>query len=422
MKQFFFYIFIQIKRILALLPSFLAVSAASFLFIGTLLFILMNNTPLANSQKKITVGIAGETESGYIQFGIKSLQQLDYSNSYIELKVLDEKKAEKLLRKGKISAYVVLPEGFIESVEYGRNDKQITFVSRPGAQDISTLIKSEVARIIESYITNSQSAIYSMQQILYDSQQMRKFDSLTLDMNLKYIDYVASRENFAEVETLGNKNVLKGQTSYFCGIIFFFIMLMGINSASFFSKRNFELSRILKSKGANSFVQVAGEYLSYLFFVALCFALILFVSAIAVKLKIFTIYEWRNDILFLSFIWFFIKNIPVIMMASSLEFFIYEAVQSLVPQISFQFLISFVLCYISGCFYPMDFFPDFIKRVSFCQPAGAALNYMKSTVKNSGSSELFLGSAGFSLLVLAFYTLTFLSLSVFFRKKKLSKN
>ena len=130
----------------------------------------------------------------------------------------------------------------------------------------------------------------------------------------------------------------------------------------FFSNRNTEICKILYSRGIHSFSTVIAELFSYFIFMEIIFAIILIIMNFALNIDFLKIPQWKYSKNFKELFLFFIRSIPTVFMLCTLHFVLYETVDSVVSGILLQFIFSFIICYVSGCFYPIDFFPELIQR------------------------------------------------------------
>lgn len=429
MNYFFSYQKTQIKRIFKILPFVAVFSIIFFTATGLIAKLFLNNinfssfssssitSPQENGSRKISIGIIGNMNEPYMDFGINALQTMDSTKMSIELKLMNEEEAKKALFKGKISAYVIIPEGFIESIEYGRNDKQVIYVTSDGQQGFSDIIKTQIADILSALIVHSQSGIYSMQEELYRKKDYSRFDELTWDLNIKYVYWVLSRNKFADIKETGVSNGLSLQTYYFCAIVIFFLMILSLAANPFFSNRNTELYKIFYSRGVHPFSTVIAELFSYFIFMEIIFAVILIIMNFALNIDFLKIPQWKYSKNFKELFLFFIRSIPTVFMLCTLHFVLYETVDSVVSGILLQFIFSFIICYVSGCFYPIDFFPELIQKISNFIPTGAALKYSMLLITKTSTAQLLL-----FLAEIIIYSIIFLSISVLLRFKKITGN
>lgn len=429
MNYFFSYQKAQIKRIFKILPFVAVFSIIFFTATGLIAKLFLNNinfssfssssitSPQENGSRKISIGIIGNMDEPYMDFGINALQTMDSTKMSIELKLMNEEEAKKALFKGKISAYVIIPEGFIESIEYGRNDKQVIYVTSDGQQGFSDIIKTQIADILSALIVHSQSGIYSMQEELYRKKDYSRFDELTWDLNIKYVYWVLSRNKFADIKETGVSNGLSLQTYYFCAIVIFFLMILSLAANPFFSNRSTEICKILYSRGIHSFSTVIAELFSYFIFMEIIFAVILIIMNFALNIDFLKIPQWKYSKNFKELFLFFTRSIPTVFMLCTLHFVLYETVDSVVSGILLQFIFSFIICYVSGCFYPIDFFPELIQKISNFIPTGAALKYSMLLITKTSTAQLLL-----FLAEIIIYSIIFLSISVLLRFKKITGN
>lgn len=105
--------------------------------------------------------------------------------------------------------------------------------------------------------------------------------------------------------------------------------------------------------------------------------------------------------------------LPVVMVFAAMQLCIYEWVSGPVTGVLIQFLAATVLGYLSGCFYPITFFPAEIQVLAPYLPTGAAMGY---------SGKLITGQAfGRELAVLGIYGAGGFLLAVLRRKYRLVK-
>ena len=85
----------------------------------------------SEDQQLFKIAISGDTDSEYIGLGLTAVQTIDDTRITIEFLELKEEEAKAALKSGNISAYVVLPENFIDNAIAGNVDK-IRFVTTAG--------------------------------------------------------------------------------------------------------------------------------------------------------------------------------------------------------------------------------------------------------------------------------------------------
>ena len=167
MKLFISYFYLQTKRLFVKLPSLLLFAVLFFCFTGTAVFFFSKRINFSSSETgRFKVAIAGSLDDPYLNFALETLTKMDSSGESLELLVMTQDKAEKALSKGKLDAYVVVPDGFIDSINCGLNDKKLLFVINDTAGTFNEAVKTKIAEIVSSLIIHSQSGVLSMQYFL----------------------------------------------------------------------------------------------------------------------------------------------------------------------------------------------------------------------------------------------------------------
>lgn len=99
------------------------------LCVGVLAAVFLRDGILAGDSQKYRIGVVGDLSSSYLGFGITAIQSLDDSRLMIELVTMTEKEAEESFMRGELYAIVELPEGMMDAIESGRNDKPISYIA-----------------------------------------------------------------------------------------------------------------------------------------------------------------------------------------------------------------------------------------------------------------------------------------------------
>ena len=108
---------------------------------------------------------------------------------------------------------------------------------------------------------------------------------------------------------------------------------------------------------------------------------------------------------------FMLQLIPVVVLVSAMQAFLYELVTNVVTGVLLQFVIAVSMAYVSGCIYPLSFFPEFVQVIGAYSPIGAALSYMqKGLTGQNGMKEL---------MIIVCYILLFGALQMWRRNKRI---
>lgn len=412
MKKVGRYLEIQLKRVLRFFP---AVFLVTFVLVGAVIVVAKGALAEAASGEKqtmIEIGVCGDIQDSYLGIGIVALQQLDSSRFAINFHMLEEEEARKALLAGELTAYLVVPEGFVDSVVRGEN-YSIKYYAANGQAGIGTMLMHELAMIISELITKSQSGIYGMQSICKEYGYRDIYWTATNDINMQYINLLLNRPQLFEVEILGVSNHLSTVGYYICGFTVLFFMIFGINGCPIFVRKDMSLAKILASNGVGAIYQVLIEWVVYLGLMLACLVSIFAILGGACEFIDVSVPEWRS-VDFERVFSFGISLIPVMIMLTAMALLLHELTDNIVSGMLLQFLVTLGMGYVSGCFYPSGFFPEGVRMLGNILPSGVAIQYASGCMRN----ELDVVVVLFTVL----YTILFLTAVWLLRCRKLVKN
>ena len=406
------YLEVQIKRVLRFFPTVLLITLLMGVAVALVGGQILAEKLSGEKQKKLAIGVVGDTSDSYLGIGIYALKQLDSSRFAMELLEMDEAQAKRQLLAGELNAYLVVPDGFVDSVVSGEN-KSIACYTGTGQAGLGVMAVREFAQVVSELVVKSQNGIYGMQSIgrEYGLEQDRYWDA-TNELNLKYIDFVLSRTDIYELETLGVSQGLSTQGYYVCGFVVLFLLIWGVNGCPLFVRRDMSMANLLAADGRGPLVQVLCEYAAYLLMMAaslLCVAALLGGTSEFLELSI---PEWK-EIDFSVIFSFAVKLLPVTAMLTAMALLGHELVTDCVSGVLLQFFVAIVFGYLSGCLYPSSFFPQVVQRIGAILPSGVAVEYGARCMKEA--------SVWSALLPTLIYLLLFLAGTWMLRRRKLQK-
>ncbi len=406
------YFMAQLKRAWKLLPAQLAADLLICVCAGVLVYLLVAQAAIDAGGARYRIGMVGDLSDSYLGFGIAALQEMDDSRFMIELVGMSEEEAEDALARGDLYAVMRVPDDLMESVVSGANDSLITYTPAEGQKGLGTMVMGEITEIASTLVTSSQSAIFAMQQVLFDQGRDSEAARATDRLNLSLINLVLSRSGFSEVEILGYADGLSMELYYFCSAFLLFLLFSGLLNCGFFARRSAALSQFLKAKGVGAFWQILGEYLAYLCLVLMGFFCLSLPAAYLLEREWIGIPEWEGMGAYPF--WGFLRILfPVILMFAALQFFLFEAAEGIVNGILLQFLCGAGMGYLAGYFYPAAFFPKRMQAVGGRLPAGVAARYVE---------EGLFGKVSASVLAAVFaYLAVFFALTVFVRRRRMGR-
>ena len=397
MRRSFVWFFLQCRRALRLLPYTLLILA--LLCSAAALAAAMLRTQRAGdaSLQIARIGVIGDKNNRYFKIGLDALETFDTSRHELQFLFMDEETALRQLREGRLSAVMVLPDDFVESMYTGEMHP-IRFITPEGATGPDTLLCAELAAAITNLMPETRSAQYGAQQ--YARDYLPDVDPYDVDNELvdRYFSVVLSRHLLSSVKTIGLSDSLSFAGYYFCGLIVALLLLWGIAAGPFFSARPEELCLTMRAQGFGPFRQVLGEYAAFYLLMLLGTLAAGAAGAWFLQRSAIVIPELQD----ISLPALIRPLALIVAMLCAMQFFLYELVPSALGGALAQFLCAAVQGYVCGCFYPASFFPDALQRLGAALPAGTALRFLSAFLR---------GAAGYGPAMWG-WTLAFLLLAV----------
>lgn len=398
---------LHLKRAFKIYPEILLITVLTVSAIVVAAAGLISDTQNGETKQKISVAIVGDIKDTHFGIGINLLENFDSSRFFVEFPRMTEKEAITALKKGEIKGYVYIPKEFVRGVYYGDNIPA-KYVISDAPEGFGTAISGEVLKVVSNLVVETQNGSYSLRDVAKKIKQTKGIGKKVNDMNFSYIEFVLSRDIAIETQFVGVADSISLSGYYVCGIITFFLLIWGISCNKLLSERNLALSRSLQSSGLKISLQMLAEYISFLCITFL--TLLLFASLIGVVTtdNSFGVKEFNNNSVF-SCVAFVFLMLPVIIMFTAMHKALYELFPNSVSSIIVQFLIAVGLGYISGCFYPIYFFPDAVQKISIFLPSGAGFSYLRKLMSHTVGWEDF--------IIISSYTLLF-AIAAYYKRKK----
>lgn len=404
------YFKLSLKRTFKFFPFVLAVTLVLLIGIAVILTAFVQKFNNSEDKTPFQIALTGDTDDQYIRWGMAALKTLDETRYSIEIIVLEEKEAKKQLSKADISAYIVIPEDFIENALRG-DIKPLKYVTTAGSKGIVTMFKNEITHLITDMLINSEKGVYGINDALDENGYSDISGKMMDKLNFEYVNLILHRNDLLSVEISGVSHGLTLVEYYICGIALLLLLMMGIPYAALHIKSDFSLNRLLISKGSSNFSQVLGEYTAHFVSVMVLCATIFAVCAAALKAtgsalgsQVLT----PATVLSLAY-----KALPVIIMISAFNIMMFELSTQLISGMLLHFFSVLCLCYVSGCFFPIHTFPKAIQLISRFLPTGIAREYLESCITKSDVLPYFAG--------LLIYSLVFFTTALIFRHNKTVK-
>ena len=374
MKKYFYS---QVKRVVRFLPIILVISMVLCVLVSIIFSAMLSIDENKKDKQKFAIGVVGDTKESFLGIGISALENFDSSRFAIEFVELDEEKAKSSLQKGEISAYAVVPDDFVNSLVHGEI-KKIKYYTTDDGVGISAVFEKEVTQVISNILVQSQKGVYGLADAMEDNGASYCTGEKMNELCAEYFELIINRTSMGKNEYIGIADEVSMQGYFLCSIITLFVFLFGISCVSMYAKRDISLNRILYAKGQSGQRQIICEYFTYfllvylvVFVTSVCVAVLGGIKSLIPELE----YMGMSEILL-----FTIRIIPVVAMISAFHFLLFEITRDIVTGVLLQFVASVSLTYISGCFYPIYFFPEIVQRISTFLPAGLARSYLSESI------------------------------------------
>ena len=410
------YFLLQCKRMVRQLPATLIVTVLLIASAGLLGSALLEKNSADGPVTRVRVGLVGDFDNEYLGFGLFAIQNMDPSRFSVDFVVYEnetsdaaEAEARADLLRGKLSAYVRVPDTFIEGIRRGRIEP-IQYVATSGAVSLGSKLTDEIVAAVGELLSATQDAVYGTQSLAEDRLPNMKSWQAGDGLGELYIDQVLHRADLFETEVIHTPTGIDLAKSLLCGVLVLFLMLWGITASGVFARREQELGGMLYARGMGAGEQVAAELCAYL-------ALLLVTLAAIALPTLWALGRFDLESLGLGLTAskvhaLLLGLVPVALMAGTLQFLLYELASGVIQSVLLQFLTAVALGYASGCLYPLRFFPEAMQAIAKWLPTGCAISVLGAALKGSGG---WLALAG-----LAVYAALFIAAAVRLRSRRLT--
>lgn len=383
------------KRLLRMLPFVLCVAAILFGALATVFTTVKQMDADNKLNVKFKLGMVGTADDLYLEMGLAALNSMDSSRFSFDMLAMSEEEAKEALQRRDIAAYIVFPDGFMDSALSG-NIPPLKFVCTTGAVDIVTLIKDEVTKVVEDILLYAQKGTYGVGDALYGNGQGSLAGKHVGYLAIEYVEFILDRGKIYVAEELGVSDGLDLQGYLISGLSVLFLLLVCMPFAPMMIRSERTMEQLLSSRQIGFGKQLLVEF--FLYFLSI-FLIVGTVVALLLPSGILSPYDLG---LFSVF-----QALPVVLLISAWSFLLFEISRDMISGVLLQFFSAVCLSFISGCLYPTYFFPDAIQRFSNYLPTGAARVQLARCLTGEDATQ--------STWLLLLYTAGFLGLTLIVR-------
>ncbi len=378
-----------------MLPFVLLVTVILTVSLGAILSGVLSVFEEREENKKFSIALTGDTDNEYLSFGIAAMTNFDETRFSIDFLEMEEGEARKALEGGKISAYVILPDNFIDNALSGKVEP-IQYVTTPGMEGINTLFKKEITSLVTDIVVYSEKGTYGLYDALNKNGYNKTSGKHVDELALEYVELIFKRNELYSVEETGVSDGLTTPEYYISAMTVVLLTLIGIPFGVAYIKKDMAFSRLCASRGHSAFSQVLCEG-------GALFALMLLL-AVPILIACSLIPDFEGG--------FILKSIFAIIMLTAFNMLIFEASDNVVSGLLLHFFLFVGFCYISGCFYPVSAFPEGVRTVASLLPTGVLREYLATSFNNSDAFGSFAG--------IVIYCVVFFLITVFLRKNRIT--
>ncbi len=385
------YCLLQLKRVLRFLPWALCVVLVLFGCMSLVYnaMVVAQETEDAADAAKIAVGVVGTAGDQYLQWGLAAMQ-FDSTAMSIQLKPMEEDVAIERLENGQIAAYIVFPDSFVDEALRG-NVQQIRFVCTAGATGLVSILKEEITSMVGEILVACESGSYGVGDALIGTGNDHLWGKHVNDLALDYVDFLFVRSKMYRVESLAVKDAVPFDRYMLGGLTVLLMMLSCLPFAPLYIQADRSLSRVLRSRRIGAVAQTAAEFGGY----AAGMALLLGAVTLVVRFSGLLPAETAGWHLFFG-------ALPSVLVIAALSYLMYALSDHLISGVLLAFFATVVLCFIGGCMYPVQIFPESVQRLAAVLPSGLARQSVTGCYMGTGAGNQWaLMGYGAAFLILA---------------------
>lgn len=388
------YFSLQWKRVMKVFPFALVVTVVLFLGVTMILAGLVKAADDSDKNVKLCIGYTGDTDNDLLRMAVAAFQNFDESRYTVEFLELDESEAEKRLKEGSLSAYLILPEDFVEKAMRGEMEP-LYYVTSTGATDIVTMFKNEITSLVTDVVVSSQKGTFGLDEALSDNDIKDPGGVLVDTLALEYVSGIMKRAEIIALNDLQIDDGVRMAEMYLCSLTVLFLMLLGLPYVAVYARRDRSLPMLLYSRGTSYVRQIYYEWLPH-FLSLLCLMGVVLLPVLALSASgrdwLLPTSEWVR---------YMLLTVPVAAMFSAFNLFIFEVGSNVVSAALLHFFTTLCTCYVSGAFYPVYTFPKMVQAVERWLPTGFARETLLLSMSADAGVYPVIGVAVYGVLFFA---------------------
>lgn len=377
------YLILKIKKSINIIPKLLFAAIALFLIIGAIAFSSSKLFQSEKGQPFLNLGVTVKGKDKRLDFIISTIESSEDIKSIFKIKYMDERTLFKSLETGKISAGIIIPEGFLSSIIEGKNIPAKVITNSYFSMEKSVI--EDLAESGQALLENAQVGVYAVIDFL-DKDKIKiseeKKEQIIKDINLLYLNYTVSRNDAFLEEKIEITKDLNLHQYYLSSFFTLFLLMSGMLFFQVFKNQKNCLKNQLKFNGLGIWKQNFIDFLSG-------FGIFIIISSFFYSV-IFILFKIFMDFNFESISKYLLSLILVTFSIYSIIFFVFKVHKNDGKSIITLFFLSISMVFCSGGIIPFSIMPTVLKKVSVFIPT----RYITQAI-----GETFTNKTGFSSFI-----------------------
>ena len=383
------YLFFQYKRIARLLPGALCVLLALLVGLVLTLQLFTQGENAREENRKVQIALCGDLDNGFLRMGLAALETLDGTRFSVDILPMSPEDAANALAGGQIAAYVVVPDGFMEEAMHGVI-LPLEYVWTPATAGIAALFQEQLTGLVSTLVLEAQRGVFGMIDAVYENGLPYRQEDVN-SLALRYVQLILARDRVYTLQGLGVGDGLSLGQYLLCGFWVVLLFLVCLPFARVMLCPDPALCRLLALRGLPVPVQSFLDWLAYL--LGLCTLLLPLGGLLGLILP--DHFPGLPELF------------QALVLVSACSFFLYRLTADLISAVTVQFFSALVISFLSGCLYPVYFFPAAIQRLSGFLPSGLARQQLAGAFTGSGPSLAGIALYSIGFLLAAYGALQF---------------
>ena len=273
----------------------------------------------------------------------------------------------------------------------------LQFVSTTGSSNLVTIFKNEITAVISNILVSSQKGVFAYSDVLGENGYFYGRGEKMDLMSLEYVDYILARDQLYSLEELGIGDRLPLEDYLLCGLTILLFMLICLPFGPMLISGEPSLGKMLKSRGVSPLSQIFADFVGYTLFLGSLICLLVAIAAPRIGFP--EVSQWLPAIF------------PVVLVVTAFSFMLYTCADHIIGGMLMYFFIALALCFVSGCLYPVFFFPVTLQKLAAWLPTGLARSQLAGCLTGSTPDH--------NSLYLLSYSVIFFTVSAFIHCRRI---